>query len=263
VSTPGGTDQIVDIRFKGQKIDLLVGINKIEGLSYVREEDGIVKIGSLTNLNILQKSEIISKKFPSVVDATIKFASFQIRNRATIGGNICHSTPSADMAPPLLTLDASAKTISSKRERTVKLNGFFTDPGTNILGGGEIMKELSISIPPVHSRNAYLRHCSREALDIAIASVAAYLEIDASNTIREVRIALGAVATTPMRSHSAKAMINGREASVENFVEAGKLASREAKPISDVRSSAEYRRRVTSVLTKRALSLALDRCKWA
>ncbi len=256
----GGTDQLVDMRFKGAKPSVLVNINKVPGLSYIKEGNGGIRIGALTNLNKVQSSKILQKKAPCLVDATLKFGSVQVRNRATIAGNICHSTPSADMAPPLLVLNASARTLTSKGGRLIPLQRFFKGPGKNVLAKDEIVTEFVIPLPPESSGNSYLRLSQRDALDIAVSGVAAYLQVDGSKRIKQARVALGAVAPTPIRALEAEKRLKGQEATSEVFAEAGNVVAREAKPISDVRASADYRRQVTAVLAKRALSLALKRC---
>ena len=195
-----------------------------------------------------------------MVDATVQFASFQIRNRATIGGNICHSTPSADMAPPMLVLNSSVKAITSKNERIVSLNEFFSGPNKNNLKSDEIVKEFILPIPPKKSGNSYLRHSSRGALDIAVAGVACYLELDDENNIKDAKLSLGAVAPTPIRALKSETILKGKKPTSTLISQASKIAISEAKPISDVRSSSEYRKRIIGVLVKRAINLSLERC---
>ena len=256
----GGTDQVVDIRFKNQIPELIVNINKIKGLNYIKQENNFLKIGTLTNLTQIQQSSLLQSTFPSLIDATVPFASFQIRNRATIGGNICHSTPSADMAPPMLVLNSSAKVVSSEKERNIPLNEFFSGQNQNNLKSDEIVKEFILPIPPKKSGNSYLRHSSRGALDIAVAGVACYLELDDKNNIKDAKISLGAVAPKPIRALKSENILKGKKLTSELILKTSTMAVSEATPISDVRSSLEYRKKITGVLVKRAINLALERC---
>jgi len=256
----GATDVLMDMRLGGRVPQYLVNINKLAYLSYIRDDDGALALGALTRIRDLETSALVKKRFPAIAEAAAEFGSVQVRNLATVGGNLVRAAPSAEMSPPLLALDASVKLVGPGGERSVPLTDFFTGPGTTIMASDEILAEIRVPKPAKGSGGAYLRHCVREALDIAIVNVAA-LVVLVDGRVQSARIALGAVAPTAFRAKRAEAALQGRTVDQGAVVRAARLAAEEAHPISDVRASAEYRRAMVEVLTERALEVARQRAK--
>jgi carbon-monoxide dehydrogenase medium subunit len=219
-----------------------------------------VRIGGSTPLGDLERSEIVDKKLAILRDALDVIASPQIRNLGTIGGNLCSAVPSADTAPPLIALGASVNLIGSNGERTVLVEEFFKAPGESVLGTDEILAQILIPDPPEESGGAYIKMMRRHAMDLALVGVAAQLRLDGDGKVcKEARIALGAVAPTPIRARGAEAALIGNVINEGLAAEAGRIASEEASPISDIRASREYRMEIIGVLTKRAVMAACER----
>ncbi|MBW1802771.1 MAG: FAD binding domain-containing protein, partial [Deltaproteobacteria bacterium] len=203
---------------------------------------------------------IMKKRYAILWDAARVIAAPQVRKLGTIGGNLCSAVPSADTAPPLIVAGASLNLIEKNRERTLPVEVFFKGPGESVLDPSEILKEIILPHPPEHSGGAYLKLMRRNALDLALVGVAVWLRLDADRKVcKEARIALGAVAPTPIRARKAEnALINHRIDEIR-AAEAGEAASREASPITDIRATKEYRTEMIKVLTKRAVMKAFER----
>ena len=183
-------------------------------------------------------------------------ASPQVRNRGTIAGNICNAVPSADSAPPLLTLGAKLKLISQRGERIIKIEDFFTGPSQTALNNDEILQEIHIPHPPPNSQGVYLKLNPRRAMDLAIVGVAAVVTAQ-DGVCQDIRLALGAVAPTPTRARKAEATLRGKKLDDNIIEKAAQTAAGEARPIDDHRASAEYRRDMVEVLVKRAIKQAI------
>jgi carbon-monoxide dehydrogenase medium subunit len=180
----------------------------------------------------------------------------------TIAGNLCNAVPSADSAPPLIALGAKLKLVGPKKTRTVLVEDFFKGPDKTVLGPVELVAE--IQIPPGRSGEfgTYLKHTLRREMDLAVVGVAAYLCLDSKkNLCKDVKIVLGAVAPVPMRAKKGEEVLKGKPINGDLIESAAKMASEEAKPIDDIRSSAEFRREMVRVLTKRAIQQSLERGK--
>ena len=251
----GGTDLVIAIKEKGLVPKYMVDLKRIPGLSGIRENpEGGLTIGAMTTMREVETSEVILNRYPFLAQSAAEVGSIQIRNRATIGGNMANATPSADVAPPLLVLDAKAKITGTEGERVVELEEFFLGPGQTVMGPGEILTELIIPQSPPRLRGEYIKFSPREMMDLAYVGVAVTLSLsEGENKCERVRIALGAVSPTPMRARLAEALLLDQKLTEELAEEAGQQAARECSPISDVRSSKEYRRRMVSANTKRAL----------
>ena len=255
----GGTDIMVLMKDRMLKPECVLDIKRIpgmDGLEYVPGEG--LRIGALTTLRTIETSKIVREKFGAVADAAHYVASTQIRSRATMVGNICNASPSADTAPILLALDAAVKTFrnSPDKGRTIPIGEFFKDVRKTALAPGEIVTEIAIPEPGVRECAAYLKHAVRKAMDLAIIGVAAWLKMDGERCI-DCRIALGAVAATPIRSAGAEKMLIGKVLTNELIAQAAVAASEDCSPISDVRASAEYRKDMIRVFTKRSIKKAL------
>jgi carbon-monoxide dehydrogenase medium subunit len=212
-------------------------------------KDGL-HIGGLARLAEIEGSPLAQEKAPALVQAIRIMACPPIRNRGTITGNLCTASPAADTAPPLLVLNASVRMQSSGGERIVPLADFFLGPGETVKRLDEMLTEVILPIEEGHS--AFLKLGRRKAFTLSIASAAAFAKIRGGK-MEEVRVALGAVAPTPLRGRKVEEALKGKEANEENIAQAAEWIKNEVRPISDVRASAEYRRDMSYVLTKRVL----------
>jgi aerobic carbon-monoxide dehydrogenase medium subunit len=250
----GGTDVMVDIKFK-EEPGCLVNIKKIPSLTGISENGEALRIGALTTIRELETSDLVREKLPVLWEASHQFASLQVRNTATIGGNICRASPSGETLTPLLVLEANAILAFSDGERSEPFSKFFHGPGKSAAGVKGLLTEIEVPIPPAGSKGVYLKHAVRGAMDIAMVGVAVLLTPDSGkNNMQEVRIGLGAVAPTPLRAPKTEALLKGKPLSSALLKEAGALAASEASPITDQRSSAENRRWIVEALTRRGLA---------
>ena len=260
----GGTDLLVQM--KGRKLtpQYIIGLKNIGGLDYIKYDkaEGL-KIGALATISSIAGSTEIWEKLPILGCAAEMMATPQVRNMGTIGGNLCNAAPSADLASPLISAGAKAKLVSPQGERTIALEDFFTGPGETALQSGEILAEIQVPNQPPNTGGAYLKE-TRTSVDLALVGVAASITLDSKDkTCRDAKITLGAVAPTPIRAKKAEGAIKGKEIKDISIEEAAQLASEEARPISDVRSSAYYRTELVKVLTKRAIRQASEQAKSA
>lgn len=251
----GGTDLIPKIKSRKLKTpDFIIDLKNIPGLDYINYDDqNGLTIGSLVTISEIEKSLLIQDKYPLLSEAAAGLASVQVRNRGTLAGNVCNAVPSADTAPALLVLEASLKLVSTRGTRTVKINSFFTGPNQTVMSPDEVLTEIQLPVLSSGSRSRYLKLSPRQAMDLAVVGVAV-MAVPAGGLFKEVRIALGAVAPTPIRANQAEALLKGQRISPEIIARAAEAASTEGRPIDDHRASAEYRREMVKVLTARALT---------
>lgn len=255
----GGTDVLVDVKFKEEPA-CLVNIKRIPALSYIREESGSVRIGALTPIREIEINALVRQRLPALWEAAHQFASLQIRNTATIGGNVCRASPSGEVLAPLLVLGASAHARFPKGEKKLPLVEFFLAPGKTLLGSSGLLREIEIPLPPQRSGSVYLKHAVRGAMDIAMVGVAVLVTADAAGKkASDARIGLGAVAPTPIRAKSAEKLLRGKVMTAHVIDEAARLAAADAKPITDHRASAEYRGWIVEALTRNGLAQAWQR----
>ena len=249
----GGTDVMVDIKYK-EEPGCLVNIKKIPGLDGIRENGDSLLIGALATIRDVETSAVVRDKLPVLWESSHQFASLQIRNTATIGGNICRASPSGETLTPLLVLEAKAKLAFADGEKTEPFTAFFQGPGKCSVGSKCLLTEIEVPYPAAGSRGVYLKHAVRGAMDIAMVGVAVLITPDASKkSLKDVRIGLGAVAPTPLRATKTEALLRGKPLSGALLKEAAAMAASESSPISDQRSSAEYRRWIVEALTRRGL----------
>jgi aerobic carbon-monoxide dehydrogenase medium subunit len=251
----GGTDLVIAMKEKGLVPKYIVDLKRLPGLSGVSENsDGSIVMGALTTMREIETDPLLSRKYPFLSQSAAEVGSIQIRNRATIGGNMSNATPSADVAPSLIALQATTKLIGATGERTVTLDEFFLGPGQTIMNPDEILAEITIPKTSPRLVGEYIKFSPREMMDLAYVGVAvAYAISEKEKKCDGVRIVLGAVAPTPIRAKRAEALLEGQILSEELAEKVGAIAAEEAKPISDVRSSADYRRAMVGAMTKRAL----------
>lgn len=253
----GGTDLLVEIREELRICGHVVNIKKIPGLATLSfDPNHGLRFGALVTAREIETSPIVRSKYPNLADAVSVLGSIQVRNRATIVGNICRASPSADMLPPLIADGATVAIWGEAGERSLQIEDFFLGPGKTALKPGEIVTGVSVPAPSSASGRAYIKHGRRKAMELATVGVAVTLEWR-SDQCSEIRIALGAVAPVPMRAHKAEAVLRGQSFSNALLDRAAEAAMAEAKPISNVRASAAYRRDMVRVLTRRAIGQAL------
>jgi len=257
----GGTDLLVSMKKRETMPEHLInlkGIAELKGIHYDPKEG--IRIGALVTLGEIEHSEIVKDKFCVLWDAINVMASPQIRSLGTIGGNLSGAVPSADTAPPLIALGASVRMVGGQGERSVAVENFFKGPKESVLQRHEILTQILIPNPLQRSAGTYLKLMRRNAMDLALVGVAAYLRLSLGNRVcTEARIALGAVAPTPIRAPMAEGILVNQEINEALAAEAGKAASTVCRPISDIRSSLEYRCSMVEVLTKRAVMEAYRR----
>lgn len=253
----GGTDVIVAMKDKVIAPKYIVDLKNIEGLDYIDFDpvDGW-KVGSLTKLRTIEKSEIIKRDLPALSDSAHYVASTQVRSKATLVGNIANASPSADTVPILMALGAKVRIQGADHEHNCPIEDFYTGFKKTILEPGDIVTE--IIIPPLQDNQgaAYLKHAIRKAMDLAIVGVASFVEIE-DGIVKDAKIVLGAVAITAVRALEAEKMLIGQKVSDELIEKVAVKASEECSPIDDVRSSAEYRQDMVRVFTKRSLKKAI------
>lgn len=250
----GGTDLVIAMKEKGLVPKYIVDLKRVPGLSGIRENgDGTITLGALTTMYSIETSPVITKKYPFLAQSAAEVGSIQIRNRATIGGNMANATPSADVAPSLIALGATAKIGSADGERTLPLEQFFRGPGQNAMNQDEILTEITIPKTSPQLVGEYIKFSPRDMMDLAYIGVAVAYNLGNDKRCTGVRIVLGAVAPTPLRAKNSEALLEGKMLSEEIATRVGDEAARESKPISDVRSSADYRRAMVGVMTKRAI----------
>lgn len=258
----GGTDLISDMYYREVAPEHVVSIKRIQGLNYITyDESKGLTLGALVTFNKIIYSEIIMENFPILKEVSTRIASHQIRNLATVGGNLCNAAPSADSVPILIALDSTLTIIGPGREeRTLPLEQFFTGPGTNALAPGEILTE--IRIPPIKPRTGmvYIKHTTRQTLEIAVVGVAILIQLEEkSDSCRMARVVIGACAPTPLRVQEAEEILVGQKIDKKDIEAAAEAASKAVEPISDVRGGDLYRREMVKVQGKRALKEALSR----
>jgi carbon-monoxide dehydrogenase medium subunit len=255
IALAGGTDLLPRMRRGLIAPNHIVNIKKIRGLNSIIEEgENGLRIGALITLSELAGNPVIRDQFPMIRTAANSIGSLQVRNLATLGGNLCNAAPSADMAPALLVMESTVKIAGLKGQREIPLEDFFVGPGEVNLERGEMLTEIHLPLPPPHAKQIYVKHSVRRSMDIALVGVAVYLCLHKKTGLcREVRIALGAVAPTPIRAKGTEKMILGKALKEIPLTSIGEMVSSEASPISDVRGSARYRSDMVSSLTIRAL----------
>jgi xanthine dehydrogenase iron-sulfur cluster and FAD-binding subunit A len=249
----GGTDLLIHLRAGLAQPSCLVDLAGL-GLSYIQPEAGVIKIGATCTLTDLLAAPAIRRNLTCLCEAAAEFGAVQSRNMATVGGNLCSAVPSADLAPPLLALDAHLKLAARDGERVLALEHFFTGPKTTTLAADEVLLEIRVAIPPPRTGTSFLKLGRRQAMTLAVVNVATLISLaEDGRTVEAIRIALGAVAPIPLRARRGEAVLHGRELSEPLINEAAATAAGETAPISDLRATADYRREVSRVLVKRAL----------
>ena len=252
----GGTDLLVDMKFRRAEPKALVDVSKLEELRFVRLAGSYVEIGSAVTLQELVESELVRARLPLLWEAVNSMASWQVRNIATIGGNICNASPAADTAPPLLAYEARLLLTSLDGVREVGVGEFFVGPKRSTIRSDEILQLIRVPLHPTGYGWSF-KKISRTSFDIAKVSVAVLLKT-VEGKIKDPRVAFGAVAPTPVRARSTERAIEG--VSLEEALEIGpRFVESDIAPIDDVRSTAWYRREVARVILRDSLRVAYER----
>jgi CO/xanthine dehydrogenase FAD-binding subunit len=253
----GCTDVIPNMRAGAISPEFLIDLSGLEDLAHIREENGAVSIGALTTISEVAKSGIIRNLSPILSSAASSLGNPLIRNRATIGGNLADASPAADMAPPLLAIEAAVQTErSGGKGREISLDKFFLGPHKTVLEDDEIIIQISFSKPKDAAKGSYIKLGLRDSMAISVATIAVMLEVE-GKMCHKARVALGAVAPTPIRAYRVEKNLEGRELDQRIIEECSAIVKEEISPIDDIRASAEYRRLVTSALLKRGIHEAL------
>ena len=254
----GGQSLIPMMKFRLARPGYLIDINRISGLSYIKEEGGYLKIGGLTREADVESSPLIRSKYPILFDTTRVIADPQIRNMATLAGNLAHGDPANDHPATMMALGAQVVATGSKGERIIPIERFFVTVFTTDLQHDEIVTEIRIPTPPARSGGAYFK-LERKVGDFATAAVAAQLTLDADGTCKKVGIALTNVGATPVKAAKAENFLTEKKMEESNIAQAAQLAAEEAQPSSDLRGPEEYKRGLVKELTRRALRRAHER----
>jgi carbon-monoxide dehydrogenase medium subunit len=254
----GGTDLFIKMRNMAFQPEILIDLKGIPGMDQVSYDPSVgLRIGALASIHLLETSPLLREKFGVIAQAAASLGSYQIRCRATLGGNICNASPAADMIPGLITLGAKAKIVNLSGERFLPLEEVFPGPGRTNFQPGEILTEVQVPALKEPTGCHYTKHSIRNAMDLAVVGVAVTLSsASPKDRFEKVRIALGAVGPVPMRALAAEGALRGQRMDEELISRAAFLASEEAQPVSDIRASAEYRREMVRVITQRALRKA-------
>lgn len=255
----GGTDLIPQMKNALLRPAYVVDLSAVDELKVLETDaDGSLRIGANVSARTLELDPIVKSRYRSLAESAGLVGSLQVRNLATLGGNVCNAAPSADMAPPLLALDAEAVIAGPNGRRRVPFSEFFLGVRRTVLEPNEMLVEIVLPPVPEQSGGNYRRHTPRRELDIAVVGVASQLTF-ANGACTKARIALASVAPTPVRATAAEAALEGKQVGVDLIEQAATLAVDAASPISDQRGSAEYRRHLVRVLTRRTLTTALER----
>jgi carbon-monoxide dehydrogenase medium subunit len=258
----GGTDLMVKMKDKQVRPQYLISLKNIPDLDNIEYKNGELKVGALATHRKLEFSLVIRKYFPILTDAVENIGSGQIRNVATIGGNIVNAVPSADGATPLIALGAKVRLVGARGEKMMALEDFFTGSGQTALEHGEILCEFIIPRLPPRTGGAYWKHTRRAAMELPILGVAVLISLaEDMQTCIEARIGLGVMAPTPMRARKAEGVLRGKKLSDLVLEEAGRVAAAESQPRDTARGEAWYRREMVEVLVPRVGKTSVERAK--
>ncbi len=259
----GGTDLIVQLRERLRDADLVVDIKRIPELTELRYEAASgLRLGAATPCHVVYEHAAVSTAYAALADAARIVGGWQIQSRASVGGNLCNSSPAGDTLAPLVALQAKAVVSGVQGTREVDVADFCTAPGRNVLEKGELLVALVFPAAAARSASAYQRFIPRNEMDIAVAGAASWVQLNpAGDTIVAARVALSAVAPTVRLAADASAWLAGKPAVAATYAVAGERAKAVASPISDMRGTAEFRTHLVGVLTQRTLAQAVERAR--
>jgi carbon-monoxide dehydrogenase medium subunit len=259
----GGTDLLVQLRENRRRAELLIDLKIIPELTSIHyDSQNGLWIGAAASCSEICRNPSVSEMYPGLVDAVRLIGGVQIQSRASIGGNLCNASPAADSIPALIVHNAKCLIVNSNGTYEIPVEQFCVAPGKNVLQSGEFLLAILVPITEENFGAHYLRFIPRNEMDIAVVGAGASVTLDPEKQkIMSARIALGAVAPTPLFVEEAGSFLAGKEVTPENIQEAAKIAQAAARPISDLRGTAEHRRHLCAVLTKRALEKAIERAR--
>jgi len=254
----GGQSLIPMMKLRLARPGYLVDINRIVGLSHIKEEGGFLKIGGLTREAELEASPVVRAKYPIIIDTAHVIADPQVRNLATVGGNLAHGDPANDHPATMLALGAQIVATGPKGERVIPVEDFFLSLFSTALQHDEILTEIRIPIPPPRSGGAYPK-LERKVGDFATAAIAAQLTLDGNGVCQKVGIGLTNVGPTPIKARKAEDFLRGKKLDGSAIAQAGEFAADESEPSADLRGPVEYKKSLVKELTKRSLTRAVER----
>jgi carbon-monoxide dehydrogenase medium subunit len=254
----GGQSLIPMMKVRLARPEYIIDINRLADLHYIKEEGGLLKIGGLTRESDLETSSVIRSNYPIILDTAASIADPQVRNMATIGGNLAHGDPANDHPATMIALGAEIIATGQSGQRSIPVNDFFLSIFTTALEHGEILTEIRIPVPPPGSGGAYFK-LERKVGDFATVGVAAQITVDSAGICRRAGIGLTNVGPTPIRAAAAEDFLIGKTIDPQQISQAAQLAADVAQPSSDLRGPAEYKVSMVKELTKRALVRACER----
>ncbi|MCS6925805.1 MAG: xanthine dehydrogenase family protein subunit M [Candidatus Binatia bacterium] len=257
----GGTDLLIQMRAGVRTPERLIDaktIPELQVLSFSPHEG--LRLGAAVPCYRIVEDPVLCQHYPGLVEAAGLIGSVQIKNRCTVGGNLCNGSPAADTTPALIALGAVCYVASPRGTRTVAVEDFVVSPGRTVLQPDEVLVEFRIPAPPPHTADCYQRFIPRNEMDIAVVGVGAAVTLD-GEVCTAARIGLGAVAPTPLFAREASASLVGKPLDDEAIATAAELAQKIARPITDMRGTAEYRLHLVGVLTRRVLKVAAERAR--
>jgi carbon-monoxide dehydrogenase medium subunit len=254
----GGTDLLPQMKNSVIMPKRVIDLSGVARVKILECDAKGLRIGAAVPARQVEQDPRVRNGYAAVAESAALLGSVQVRNLATVGGNICNAAPSADMAPPLVALEAQAVIAGPTGERRVPLSDFFTGVRKTVVGPDELLVEIFVPAPGPHSGGCYIRHTPRRELDIAVVGVASQVTV-ANEVCAKARISLAAVSPTPVRATAAETALEGKPLTPELIERAADLAGQAANPISDQRGSADFRRHLVRILTRRTLTTALAR----
>ena len=254
----GGQSLIPMMKLRLARPAILIDINRIAGLSHIKEEGGYLKIGGLTREAELEASPLVRSKYPILADTTHVIADPQVRNLATVGGNLAHGDPANDHPATMIALGAQGVASGPKGERVIPIEDFFVSLFTTALKPDEILTEIRVPVPPPRSAGAYFK-LERKVGDFATAAVAVQVTLDENSSCQRVGIGLTNVGAKPVKAKKAEGFLRGKKLDDPAIAQAAQLAADESEPSADLRGPVEYKKGLVKELAKRALHLARKR----
>lgn len=257
----GGTDLVPKLKNRILNIKAVIGLASIPEINSIKRTDSGVEIGAMVTLRNLSKAEELTDKWPVIKEAAGHVSSMQVRNVATIGGNACNASPSADAIEGLIVMDAAANIAGPDGTRNVPLTDFFTGPGRTVLQEGEVLTGFTVPLPKENTGAVYKKFAIRGDTDISIVGVGSRITLDREGKVAEARISLAAVAPKPVRAVEAENHLIGKVLTEGLVLEAAEIAANSCNPITDQRASREYRIEMVKVWTKHAINEAFERAQ--
>lgn len=255
----GGTDLVVELKQDKVNPDYLISLQKVKGLNNITHNDREIRIGAMVTHSAIEKSEIIKEHYPLLIDAVSSIGSIQVRNVATIGGNICNGAPSADTAAPLLAMDAKLLIEGTEGERVVPISEFYVGPGETTLRPDELLKEFIIAIPTTTLCSKYIKYSRRKAMELPLLGVAVVIYINDDETCADAAIALSLSCPIPVRIEEAELHVKGKPLLLSIWQQAGCIAEHNSSCRTSFRTTSDYRENLIRVLIPRAAEEALSR----